>query len=141
MELGNVQLQKLFPEEREKCMKEGLCLRSREKGHMAKSCPKGRKELSIYIQKEAPIGRTAVPKPLVEDSEAHDKRSDTSPADPFEPPTQVSLLPKPGFLKYALESLLTMKLSKTIYLRNFVQEIESYSRKSNTKHRWQIMIP
>ena len=43
MELGNVQLQKLTPEERQKCMKEGLCLRCREKGHMAKNCPKGRR--------------------------------------------------------------------------------------------------
>ena len=35
-------IKKLTPEERERCMKEGLCLRCREKGHMAKDCPKGR---------------------------------------------------------------------------------------------------
>ena len=43
MELGNVQLRKLTSEEREKCMKEGLCLRCRQKGHMAKDCPKGKR--------------------------------------------------------------------------------------------------
>ena len=43
MELGNVQLGKLTPEERQKCMKEGLCLRCRQKGHMAKDCPKGQR--------------------------------------------------------------------------------------------------
>jgi hypothetical protein len=31
---------KLTPEEREKCLREGLCLRCREKGHMARDCPK-----------------------------------------------------------------------------------------------------
>jgi hypothetical protein len=36
MELdATVAVQKLTPEEREKSMKEGLCLRCREKGHMA----------------------------------------------------------------------------------------------------------
>lgn len=40
MELGNVQLKKLTLAEREKCMKEGRCLRCREKGHIAKNCPK-----------------------------------------------------------------------------------------------------
>ena len=54
MEIGNVgmkpkfnysnsPLQKLSKEERDRCMKEGLCLRCRQKGHMAKNCPKGRK--------------------------------------------------------------------------------------------------
>lgn len=43
MEIGNIQLQKLTKEERDKCMREGLCLRCREKGHMAKNCPKGRR--------------------------------------------------------------------------------------------------
>ena len=42
MEIGNVELKKLTPAEREKCMKEGRCLRCREKGHLAKNCPKGR---------------------------------------------------------------------------------------------------
>jgi hypothetical protein len=35
--------QKLTPEEREKYMREGLCLRCREKGHMARECPKNSK--------------------------------------------------------------------------------------------------
>lgn len=99
------------------------------------------KELSIDIQKEAPVEHTTVRKTLIKDIEAHDKRSDTSPTNPFEPPTPVSLLPKPGFLEYALKSLLTTEHSETIYLRTFVQEMESYSRKSNTKHRWKIIIP
>jgi hypothetical protein len=33
-------VQKITPEEREKCMREGLCLRCRAKGHMARECPK-----------------------------------------------------------------------------------------------------
>lgn len=48
MDIGNVQvgvttIKKLTPAEREKCMKEGRCLRCREKGHMAKNCPKGQR--------------------------------------------------------------------------------------------------
>ncbi len=43
MEIGNVQKRKLTPEERDKCMKEGLCLRCRARGHRAKECPKGRR--------------------------------------------------------------------------------------------------
>lgn len=54
MEIGNIgmrqsnynqgnSLQKLSKEERERCMKEGLCLRCRQKGHMARNCPKGRR--------------------------------------------------------------------------------------------------
>ncbi len=43
MDIGNVQLRKLTREERETCMKEGRCLRCREKGHMAKNCPKGQR--------------------------------------------------------------------------------------------------
>ena len=40
MDIGNIQLKKLTPAEREKCMKEGRCLRCREKGHLARDCPK-----------------------------------------------------------------------------------------------------
>ena len=40
MELGNVRLSKLTREEREKCLKDGLCLRCRQPGHFAKTCPK-----------------------------------------------------------------------------------------------------
>jgi len=40
MELNSAAIQKLTPEEREKCLREGLCLRCREKGHMARECPK-----------------------------------------------------------------------------------------------------
>lgn len=43
MDIGNVQLTKLTREERERCLREGLCLRCRQKGHMAKECPKGRR--------------------------------------------------------------------------------------------------
>jgi hypothetical protein len=44
MELNaTVAVQKLTPEEREKCMKEGLCLRCREKRHIARECPKNAK--------------------------------------------------------------------------------------------------
>jgi hypothetical protein len=44
MELNaTVAVQKLTPEERKMCMKEGLCLRCREKGHMARECPKNTK--------------------------------------------------------------------------------------------------
>ena len=42
MEIGNIQLQKLNPAEREQCKKEGKFFRCRMKGHMAKNCPKGR---------------------------------------------------------------------------------------------------
>ena len=44
MDIGNIEIekpQKLTPEERERCMKEGLCLRCRKPGHIAKNCPKG----------------------------------------------------------------------------------------------------
>ena len=34
----NKRPKKLTPEERDKCFKEGRCLRCREKGHMAASC-------------------------------------------------------------------------------------------------------
>lgn len=42
MELGSTSLVKLTPEERERCFREGRCLRCREKGHLAKECPKGK---------------------------------------------------------------------------------------------------
>jgi len=35
-----VGIPKLTPAERERCLREGLCLRCREKGHMARECPK-----------------------------------------------------------------------------------------------------
>lgn len=38
MELGAVNVKKLTPEERDKCMRQGLCLRCRQPGHMAKDC-------------------------------------------------------------------------------------------------------
>lgn len=43
MDIGNIELKKLTKEERDRCMKEGLCLRCRQKGHLAKDCPKGRR--------------------------------------------------------------------------------------------------
>lgn len=42
MDIAYVRIVKLTPEERQRCMREGLCLRCRTKGHMAKDCPKGR---------------------------------------------------------------------------------------------------
>ena len=42
MDIGNVQIKKLTPAERDLCRKEGRCFRCREKGHMASKCPKGR---------------------------------------------------------------------------------------------------
>ena len=38
MELGVIIVKKLTPEERDKCMRQGLCLRCRKPGHMAKDC-------------------------------------------------------------------------------------------------------
>jgi len=42
MDLGNVELRKLTKEERDECMKKGLCLRCRQPGHIAKNCPKAK---------------------------------------------------------------------------------------------------
>jgi hypothetical protein len=39
MELGATQIHKLTPEEREKCLRLGLCLRCRKPGHLARNCP------------------------------------------------------------------------------------------------------
>ena len=44
MEIGNIELKKLSKEEREECMKKGLCLRCRQPGHIAKNCPKARRD-------------------------------------------------------------------------------------------------
>ena len=41
MDIGNLQLKKLSPAERDQCRKEGRCFRCRQKGHMASKCPKG----------------------------------------------------------------------------------------------------
>ena len=43
MEIGKIEIKKLTTEERQKCIKEGLCLRCREPGHIAKKCPKGKR--------------------------------------------------------------------------------------------------
>ena len=40
MDIGNIQLKKRTLAERENCMKEGRCLRCREKGHLARDFPK-----------------------------------------------------------------------------------------------------
>ena len=37
IDIGNIQLKKLTPAEHEKCMKEGRCLRCREKGYLARN--------------------------------------------------------------------------------------------------------
>lgn len=36
MDISSIKVEKLTPEERQRCMREGLCLRCREKGHLAK---------------------------------------------------------------------------------------------------------
>jgi len=41
MHLSSIKVAKLTPEERQRCMNESLCLRCREKRHLAKDCPKG----------------------------------------------------------------------------------------------------
>lgn len=43
MDISSIKIEKLTPDERQRCMREGLCLRCREKGHMAKDCPKGQR--------------------------------------------------------------------------------------------------
>ena len=42
MDLGSTSLVKLTQEERNRCLREGLCLRCRKPGHLAKNCPKGK---------------------------------------------------------------------------------------------------
>lgn len=44
MEIGNTEMSKLSKEEREECMKKGLCLRCRQPGHIARNCPKGKRD-------------------------------------------------------------------------------------------------
>ena len=39
MEVDAIKVAKLTKKKREWCMKEGLCLRCRKKGHMARNCP------------------------------------------------------------------------------------------------------
>lgn len=43
MDISAIKVEKLTPDERQRCMREGLCLRCREKGHLAKDCPKGQR--------------------------------------------------------------------------------------------------
>lgn len=45
MDLSSTSVQKLTPDERERCMREGRCLRCREMGHMARDCPKGQRRV------------------------------------------------------------------------------------------------
>lgn len=42
MNLNFVRLQKLSPEEREQCRREGRCFKCRNRGHMANACPAGK---------------------------------------------------------------------------------------------------
>lgn len=43
LDLSSIKVENLTPEERELCVREGLCLRCRENGHVAKNCPKCRR--------------------------------------------------------------------------------------------------
>lgn len=43
MDISTIKVENLTPEEGQRCMREGLCLRCREKGHMAKDCPKSQR--------------------------------------------------------------------------------------------------
>ena len=45
MDIGNIQLKKPMPAEREKCMKEGRCLCCRKKGTHNQRLPKSQREL------------------------------------------------------------------------------------------------
>ena len=42
MDLSSTNLVRLTPQERDNCLKKGLCLRCREPGHIARICPKGK---------------------------------------------------------------------------------------------------
>jgi len=43
MDLSTIKVSVLTPEERQHCMREGLCLRCRVKGHLAEDCAKGQR--------------------------------------------------------------------------------------------------
>ena len=43
MDLSSINVAQLTRKERQRCMNEGLCLRCREKRHLAKDCPKGQR--------------------------------------------------------------------------------------------------
>jgi len=43
MDLSTIKVSKRTSEERQRCMREGLCLQCREKSHLAKACPKGQR--------------------------------------------------------------------------------------------------
>ena len=71
MEVDVIKVAKLSKEEREHCMKEGLCLRCRKKGHVARNCPAFSPGKPVNVRKveEAPhesfddevtIGKVAV---------------------------------------------------------------------------------
>ena len=57
---------KLIGEEREHCLKEGLCLYCSEKGHIAQDCPKSMNiEVCCYINFFQPIVKCFHPLPLL----------------------------------------------------------------------------
>lgn len=43
MDISSIKVDKLTPEKRQRCMRESLCLRCREKRHLAKDCPTGQR--------------------------------------------------------------------------------------------------
>ena len=70
MEVDTIKIAKFTKEEREHCIKEGLCLRCRKKGHMARNCPafpQGKptnvrkvEEVHETFDEEATIGKVAI---------------------------------------------------------------------------------
>ena len=50
MDLSALQIQKLTPEERDRCTKEGRCFRCRQKGHLAIHCPNAQRRVTFRRQ-------------------------------------------------------------------------------------------
>jgi hypothetical protein len=51
MDVDAIRVAKLTKEERDRCMKEGLCLRCRKKGHMARNCPTFQQKPAATVRK------------------------------------------------------------------------------------------
>jgi hypothetical protein len=51
MDVDAIKVAKLTKEERDRCMREGLCLRCRKKGHMARNCPTFQQKPTATVRK------------------------------------------------------------------------------------------